>query len=1107
MKIKFDNIDNFYNSNRSVLLDDKTSGSLRPSKSVTRDAEATVKKFLVHYNSKGASPMNEVAILGLLGLSDTNDTYNTNIRTMLELKLMEKNASGDYEFLPAFVKLASTGMNPGAYILEKMYSIKSVDDLTMYFNTLLCVLREGYIYDEILNFPEGAPEFISLFPNKSDRDSFRERAKEIYGFTGRAGHEQDDYSPNPNYRVITELQNLHLIEQIQNTSNKVKTYKLTSNAYHLLATINRNLSKEKEENDNCFDEPSNEYERAAKMLLDFQQETGFEIPEQQDDIDAIRNEFMNRYSPDKLEQLSGDSLLSGIFYTSGDNSNALCYWIERNVDCRAYFGSIAGGSAYKFGLFQKSDTGVWTTGSAQKPQELSEEEALALGTEIRDALVKSSRIIENATLKSLEDYEKLDDDLRNQIGDKFFNWGWFHKCLAIIHPDKLSCFHSTEWQNHILYGCGIKPSDKYYARSGQISMIENYAGLSYRRFFSLAKEKFGRPKSFVRIGTSNGEKDFITEWSQHNVVALGWNNIGSLENFVSGDTLDKTSLSNELEEKYYTNDKNIALRKAGEIIRFYKTDEDTIFVAMSGQKPVAFADEVGAYFFDINSEMAHSKPAKWHLKFSDTDALPNDKEGLQTSCYTLTDVDNLLYLYRKYYFEDSYDDTQKFDYHNKDLEEREKAFIAWMRKDSESKGEKFNEKSKKGYAYALRKAASKIDGYNYASDNLFYYSSEKEMEEISDFIRNASNFNEVNYYFGNGQLAAGLSKYIEFLKEVGDSQMYNEYVPVIFKTRIAIDQERNRIVFGAPGTGKSFAVKEDCENLMSGTEGTYERVTFHPEYSYSQFVGTYKPVMNIDGKSIRYDFVPGPFMRVYVDALKTGRTGNPQPHLLIIEEINRAKVAAVFGDVFQLLDRDDDGVSVYEIQATEDIRRYLAKELGGVEENYKKIRIHNNMFIWSTMNSADQGVFPMDTAFKRRWNFEYLGIDENESQLKNIGKVRLPGLDEPVEWNNIRKAINAKMSSPEFKVNEDKLMGPFFMSLKVLESDENGEILNQEKFIKSFKSKVIMYLYEDAVKQGKHRFFEGCDSSKYSSVCDAFDEMGLNIFGSSFKETFLDQGD
>lgn len=855
-------------------------------------------------------------------------------------------------------------------------------------------------------------------------------------------------------------------------------------------------------------EDINEYQRAAQMLLQFQSETGFEIPISQEAIDICRQEFMDRYAPEKLAALTGMDILTSIFYTAGDNSEALCYWIERNIDNRANFGSIAGGSAFKFGLFQKSDTSIWTTGSALKSQELTEEEALVRGTEIRDALVKGIEIIRAATLDSLEAYEKLDDDLREQVGEKYYNWAWFHKYFAIVCPDKLSCYHNNEWQNHILYGCGIKPSSKYYARSGQIAMIENYTNLSYRRFFSLANEKFGRPKTFVRIGTSDGEKSYITEWSQHSVVGLGWKTIGTLVDYQSGDTLDKTAIANALESNYYPGDKATASRKAGEIIRFYKADQDVIFVAMSGQKLVAFADEVGAYFYDANSDMSHNKPAKWHMKFSEGETLPVNSEGLLTSCVDIKDEENIMFLYKRYYFDSDVDDTERFEYQNKDLEEREKMFIEWMKADAEANGKEYSDASTKGYAYALRKAGTKIEGFNYPSENLFFYSKVSEMQEIDAFIRQASNFAEVNHSFGNGQLSAGLIKYIEFLKEVGDSNMATEevqaYMPIIFKTKINIDEERNRIVFGAPGTGKSFQLKDDCEKLMENTDGTYERVTFHPDYSYSQFVGTYKPVMDVDGKSIRYDFVPGPFMRVYVDALRSGRTDNPQPHLLLIEEINRAKVAAVFGDVFQLLDRDEDGVSEYEIQATEDIRRYLAKELGGVADNYKRIRIPNNMFIWSTMNSADQGVFPMDTAFKRRWNFEYLGINENESKIKGIGKIILPGSEETIEWNVLRKAINAKLSSSEFKVNEDKLMGPFFLSKKAIASNENGMIIDKAAFIEAFKSKVIMYLYEDAVKQGKHRFFEGCDNSKYSSVCDAFDEIGTGIFGATFRETFYD---
>jgi len=340
-----------------------------------------------------------------------------------------------------------------------------------------------------------------------------------------------------------------------------------------------------------------------------------------------------------------------------------------------------------------------------------------------------------------------------------------------------------------------------------------------------------------------------------------------------------------------------------------------------------------------------------------------------------------------------------------------------------------------------------------------------------------------------------------------DTELYAEQL-IRFKTGYQSNFERNRIVFGAPGTGKSYKLKEDCKILLDENQERYERVTFHPDYTYSHFVGTYKPVTDADDK-IRYEFVPGPFMRVYVAALRSGRTQTPQPHLLLIEEINRAKVAAVFGDVFQLLDRDEYGVSEYEIHATEDIRNYLAKELDGVPADFNRIKIPDNMFIWATMNSADQGVFPMDTAFKRRWDFEYIGINNNENSNNMRGKITLGRGNHAleVEYNKLRKAINCKLTSSDYRVNEDKLLGPFFLSEKVREINDDGKIMNPDKFKEAFKCKVLMYLYEDAAKQHNRKLFEGCGSnSTYSSVCVAFDEIGIDIFGTGFRELYAQQG-
>ena len=354
-----------------------------------------------------------------------------------------------------------------------------------------------------------------------------------------------------------------------------------------------------------------------------------------------------------------------------------------------------------------------------------------------------------------------------------------------------------------------------------------------------------------------------------------------------------------------------------------------------------------------------------------------------------------------------------------------------------------------------------------------------------------------------GTITLSDDRKIHFPEDNADEQAQDS---IRYETGYQSTFPRNRILFGAPGTGKSFTLNKE-KALLLAAGGEYERVTFHPDYTYANFVGTYKPVPCKDSSgndAITYSYVPGPFMRTYVKALKNSRTGTPKPYLLIIEEINRANVAAVFGDVFQLLDRKENEVSEYPIQASEDIKKYLADELGGKPNDYSEILIPDNMFIWATMNSADQGVFPMDTAFKRRWDFTYLGIDDSEGGI--VGKTVILGQGEHrriVEWNELRKAINEELLT--YKVNEDKLMGPYFISKKMLPDDE---AIDPELFARIFKNKVIMYLFDDAAKQKRPSLFAGCadkDKNQYSKICAAFDTLGVYIFCDAISSRFIDK--
>lgn len=734
------------------------------------------------------------------------------------------------------------------------------------------------------------------------------------------------------------------------------------------------------------------YQQAANLVIEYPNSHAVKFDTSKDEIISLLNEFKEKFSPEVLKSLSDDDLLSYIFLTADGNNDSLCYHLEFNPKLKRTFGSISGGSSFKFGLFQRQEDGKWTTGAPKSPQILSTEDALQLGKTIRDNLVNACEMIQSKTLDSVEDYEKLDDDLNALMG-KFASYAWVQKYFHMIFPDKFIGWYVADWLKHILFGFGINPSEKYYGMNGQLALIKKRTSYMSPDFQDICYAMFGEIRHFYRLGSSDESKHYAEKWREEGIVAIGWREIGDLLNFIKNGALDRDKVAEALLLHYYQNDKKTASRKAGELKAFYETSASSVMTVMDGAQLIAFVDGLSPYFYNATEDMAHQKSGIWHSPFDESDRLPED-EGYLTSCYEIKKPENLLFLYKKYY---------------------------------------------------------------------------------------------------------------EFQNSGKSVNIDNMFIPIIFQTGYQSSFERNRIIFGAPGTGKSF--KLNCEkDALLADGGEYERVTFHPDYSYANFVGTYKPVpcKDSDGKdAITYSYVPGPFMRTYVKAIKNGRTDAPKPFLLVIEEINRANVAAVFGDVFQLLDRGDDEVSEYPIQASEDIKRYLAGELGGNPDDYSEIRIPDNMFIWATMNSADQGVFPMDTAFKRRWDFTYLGIDDSEDGI--VGKKVILGEGEYrriVEWNVLRKAINNELLT--YKVNEDKLMGPYFISKKNL---PESEMIDPTVFTRIFKNKVIMYLFDDAAKQKRITLFGGCDEkakNQYSKICREFDAKGVYIFCEGISSQFID---
>ena len=273
-------------------------------------------------------------------------------------------------------------------------------------------------------------------------------------------------------------------------------------------------------------------------------------------------------------------------------------------------------------------------------------------------------------------------------------------------------------------------------------------------------------------------------------------------------------------------------------------------------------------------------------------------------------------------------------------------------------------------------------------------------------------------------------------------------------TKLGVGLPIQMITYGAPGTGKSYATSKATKKYPR--EQTI-RTTFHPDSDYSTFVGAYKPTKGEDG-NITYEFTPQPFMQAYTKAWK-----NPNaPVFLIIEEINRGNCAQIFGDIFQLLDRNSEGMSSYDITPDKDIQDYIAKQNLLVEKvvinddgedisdkikSGELMSLPANLYIWATMNTSDQSLFPIDSAFKRRWEWDYVPI---ENQPGKNWKIRTKnGL---YDWWSFLQAINEKIAAAT--QSEDKKLGYFFAK-----ADEKDEIS-----VKTFVGKVIFYLWNDVFK-------------------------------------------
>ena len=317
----------------------------------------------------------------------------------------------------------------------------------------------------------------------------------------------------------------------------------------------------------------------------------------------------------------------------------------------------------------------------------------------------------------------------------------------------------------------------------------------------------------------------------------------------------------------------------------------------------------------------------------------------------------------------------------------------------------------------------------------------------------------------------------------------------------------NIILYGVPGSGKSWTIAEEyCKD-----EDKMERLVFHPDYMYSDFVGQILPVVK-DGK-VEYEFVPGPFTKILYKAYH-----NPgEMYYLIIEEINRGNAPAIFGDIFQLLDRytDDskgypEGTSEYPISNDN-----IAKAVYGNKD--KKVRMPSNLSIIGTMNTSDQNVFTLDNAFQRRWNMRLI-----PNSFVNHPYATKGILDTTVSWQGFCEVINSEiLRRDSVASSEDKRLGAYFVALSdLIWHKEEDQIADKKskKYLKAkhknqrFSEKVLKYLWDDAFKFNHPDVFvttkDGKDVNSLEVLVECFSAVRGNkrfdVFEDTIKEAILE---
>lgn len=723
--------------------------------------------------------------------------------------------------------------------------------------------------------------------------------------------------------------------------------------------------------------------------------------------------FRARFGPEILQRLNGEELLN--FMHARQSKDSLVYWLEFKDDDQfpAVFGSIAGGNALKFGLYRRKETGAWMIGSAQKQQQISLTEAVAIATKQRDQLLSAveplTGLPENA---SDSEYAQLQDQM-DRLSPDVSTYAWGHKYLSLLFPAKLDDYHNPDYQRFYLLKLLQLPPEKkgLYAAAGRYVQIARELGMPINHLTTILNERYDKPHFYWRIGTRLGEEESIWELMKNgSFIAIGWADLGNLADIANQDDF-RDAIRRELETKY-RKPPNVASRQAGEIRNFYDGISAGDFVlAADGKTNLGVGRVTGPYRFDPASEpdAPHRRAVDW-LSLNPWE-MP-ETEGLRTTAHRIGEPKNILEAERHAGFSLPVTSTPN----NSTMADQASTPLPLniilygppgtgktYRLRNEFMERQFTDRqavlSPDEQASVLVKDMAWWEVIAVALlDSKGHRASVAQILEhplVRARLKLSANKNP------RAMLWASLQSHTK--KDCPTVNYTTRIDPLLFsKDEDSVwSIDANLTETETPELGQTLQQFRNPAKEVP-VVCRYKFTTFHQSFSYEDFVEGIKP--QSDGGQLSYEVRDGIFKKACQEA-----AANPdKPYALFIDEINRGNVASIFGELITLIE-DDKRLGMANVLTPE--LPYSRQPFG----------VPKNLHIIGTMNTADRSVEALDTALRRRFTFIEMCPD--------------PGrIEQPASLNvDLRKLLIVMNARIEQLLDHDHCIGhAFFMSVQDL---------------------------------------------------------------------------